>query len=199
MSTTMTAVRILGNLLKDKALGPRLVPIVADEARTFGMANLFRQVGIYSPVGQLYEPEDAGSMLSYRESRGRAATRRRHHGGWCARLVDRRGDVLQRQRPRDAAVLHLLLDVRLPACRRSDLGGSGPARAGLPAGCDGGPHDARRRRAAAPGRQQPPGRGDRSELPRLRSRVRRRARRDPRSRCARDDGAAGRRVLLRPP
>jgi len=68
MSTTMAAVRILGNLLKDKALGPRLVPIVADEARTFGMANLFRQVGIYSPVGQLYEPEDAGSMLSYREA-----------------------------------------------------------------------------------------------------------------------------------
>jgi len=68
MSTTMAAVRILGNLLKDKALGPRIVPIVADEARTFGMANLFRQVGIYSPVGQLYEPEDASSMLSYREA-----------------------------------------------------------------------------------------------------------------------------------
>jgi pyruvate dehydrogenase E1 component len=68
MSTTMAAVRILGNLLKDKQLGPRIVPIVADEARTFGMANLFRQVGIYSPVGQLYEPEDAGSMLSYREA-----------------------------------------------------------------------------------------------------------------------------------
>jgi len=68
MSTTMAAVRILGNQLKDKALGPRIVPIVADEARTFGMANLFKQVGIYSPVGQLYEPEDAGSMLSYREA-----------------------------------------------------------------------------------------------------------------------------------
>ena len=68
MSTTMAAVRMLGNLLKDPALGPRVVPIVADEARTFGMANLFRQVGIYSPVGQRYEPEDAGSMLSYREA-----------------------------------------------------------------------------------------------------------------------------------
>jgi pyruvate dehydrogenase E1 component len=68
MSTTMAAMRILGNLLKDSALGPRVVPIVADEARTFGMANLFRQVGIYSPVGQTYEPEDAGSMLSYREA-----------------------------------------------------------------------------------------------------------------------------------
>src|SRR2546427_7564691 len=69
MSTTTAAVRLLSNLLKDKALGPRVVPIVADEARTFGMANLFRQVGIYSPLGQLYEPEDASSMLFYRETR----------------------------------------------------------------------------------------------------------------------------------
>ncbi len=67
MSTTMAVVRMLGNLLKDASLGPRVVPVVADEARTFGMANLFRQVGIYSPLGQLYEPEDMGSMLYYRE------------------------------------------------------------------------------------------------------------------------------------
>jgi pyruvate dehydrogenase E1 component len=69
MSTTMAAVRLLSGLLKDKALGPRIVPIVADEARTFGMANLFRQIGIYSSSGQQYEPEDAGSMLYYREAR----------------------------------------------------------------------------------------------------------------------------------
>ncbi len=69
MSTTMAVVRMLGGLLRDKVLGPRIVPIVADEARTFGMANLFRQIGIYSPDGQLYEPEDAGSMLYYREAR----------------------------------------------------------------------------------------------------------------------------------
>lgn len=68
MSTTMAAVRIMSGLLKDKSFGPRLVPIVADEARTFGMDNLFRQVGIYAPQGQLYEPEDAGSMLYYKES-----------------------------------------------------------------------------------------------------------------------------------
>ena len=68
MSTTMAFVRMLGNLLKDKELGPRVVPIVADEARTFGMANLFKQVGIYSSVGQRYEPEDIGSVLSYREA-----------------------------------------------------------------------------------------------------------------------------------
>jgi pyruvate dehydrogenase E1 component len=69
MSTTMAVVRMLGALLRDKTLGPRVVPIVADEARTFGMANLFRQIGIYSPVGQLYEPEDAKSMLSYHEAK----------------------------------------------------------------------------------------------------------------------------------
>ncbi|RQV69621.1 alpha-ketoglutarate dehydrogenase [Burkholderia cenocepacia] len=68
MSTTLALVRMMTNLLKDKAIGPRVVPIVADEARTFGMANMFRQVGIYSPHGQLYEPEDLGSMLYYRET-----------------------------------------------------------------------------------------------------------------------------------
>jgi pyruvate dehydrogenase E1 component len=68
MSTTMAFVRMLGTLLKDKTLGPRIVPIVADEARTFGMANLFKQVGIYSSVGQRYAPEDIGSVLSYREA-----------------------------------------------------------------------------------------------------------------------------------
>ncbi len=68
MSTTMAFVRLLGQLLKDPVLGPRIVPIVADEARTFGMANLFKQVGIYSSVGQKYEPEDIGSVLSYREA-----------------------------------------------------------------------------------------------------------------------------------
>ncbi len=68
MSTTMALVRMMGNLLKDVTLGPRVVPIVADEARTFGMANLFRQIGIYSAQGQLYEPEDIGSILYYREA-----------------------------------------------------------------------------------------------------------------------------------
>ena len=68
MSTTMAFVRMLGGLLKDAQLGPRIVPIVADEARTFGMANLFKQVGIYSSVGQRYAPEDIGSVLSYREA-----------------------------------------------------------------------------------------------------------------------------------
>lgn len=69
LSTTMAFVRMLGSLLKDKELGPRIVPIVADEARTFGMANLFKQVGIYSSVGQCYEPEDIDSILHYHEAK----------------------------------------------------------------------------------------------------------------------------------
>ena len=69
MSTTMAAVRLLGAWLKAPELGPRVVPIVADEARTFGMASLLRQIGIYAPLGLLYLLEDAGSMLYYREAR----------------------------------------------------------------------------------------------------------------------------------
>ncbi len=68
-STTMVAVRILTKLLKDKELGKLIVPIVPDEARTFGMEALFRQVGIYAHAGQLYEPVDADSLLYYKESK----------------------------------------------------------------------------------------------------------------------------------
>jgi len=120
MSTTMGAVRLFSQLLRDKTLGPRIVPIVADEARTFGMANLFRQIGIYSPAGQLYEPEDAASLLSYREARDgrfwrRASPRReRFPRGW-------------RRQPPIACMAcgccHFIFFIRcwLSARRRSDL------------------------------------------------------------------------------
>ncbi|MGQ0655734.1 MAG: alpha-ketoglutarate dehydrogenase [Betaproteobacteria bacterium] len=68
-STTTAFVQILSQLMKDPAIGQRVVPIVADEARTFGMQTLFRQFGIYSSVGQLYEPEDHDELLYYREAR----------------------------------------------------------------------------------------------------------------------------------
>ncbi|MGE0622736.1 MAG: pyruvate dehydrogenase (acetyl-transferring), homodimeric type [Pseudomonadales bacterium] len=67
-STTMAFVRFLATLLRDKSIGPRVVPIVPDEARTFGMEGMFRQLGIYSSAGQLYEPEDSGEIAAYRES-----------------------------------------------------------------------------------------------------------------------------------
>ncbi|MFB0968331.1 MAG: pyruvate dehydrogenase (acetyl-transferring), homodimeric type [Pseudomonadales bacterium] len=67
ISTTMAFVRILSAIIKDKEVGNRVVPIVPDEARTFGMEGMFRQLGIYSSVGQLYEPTDAGQIMYYRE------------------------------------------------------------------------------------------------------------------------------------
>ncbi|HJS90017.1 MAG TPA: pyruvate dehydrogenase (acetyl-transferring), homodimeric type [Steroidobacteraceae bacterium] len=69
ISTTMAFVRILTTLLKDKTIGKYVVPIVPDEARTFGMEGLFRQIGIYSSVGQLYTPQDAETLMSYREDK----------------------------------------------------------------------------------------------------------------------------------
>jgi pyruvate dehydrogenase E1 component len=68
-STTMAFVRILSTLIRDKNLADRIVPIVPDEARTFGMEGLFRQLGIYSSVGQLYEPEDSGEIAAYKEQK----------------------------------------------------------------------------------------------------------------------------------
>jgi pyruvate dehydrogenase E1 component len=69
VSTTMVFVQILTQLLKDKTIGEKVVPIVPDEARTFGMESLFRQFGIYSHVGQLYEPVDKSMLLYYREAK----------------------------------------------------------------------------------------------------------------------------------
>ena len=69
ISTTMAFVRIMSQLVKDKIMGDRVVPIVPDEARTFGMEGLFRQLGIYSSEGQLYEPVDQGQVMYYREDK----------------------------------------------------------------------------------------------------------------------------------
>ncbi len=69
ISTTMAFVRILSTLVKDKSLGKFVVPIVPDEARTFGMEGMFRSLGIYSSVGQLYEPVDADQVMYYKESK----------------------------------------------------------------------------------------------------------------------------------
>ena len=67
ISSTMAFVRILSSLVKDKSIGKRIVPIVPDEARTFGMEGMFRQLGIYSSQGQLYTPHDAGGIMYYKE------------------------------------------------------------------------------------------------------------------------------------
>ena len=69
ISTTMAFVRTLSTILRDKNVGPRVVPIVADESRTFGMEGMFRQLGIYSQLGQLYRPQDADQLMWYREDK----------------------------------------------------------------------------------------------------------------------------------
>jgi len=69
ISTTMALVRILQTLVKDKHIGQHIVPIVPDEARTFGMEGMFRQIGIYSSMGQLYTPQDADQLMYYREDK----------------------------------------------------------------------------------------------------------------------------------
>jgi pyruvate dehydrogenase E1 component len=69
LSTTMAFVRILTSMLRDKNIGKHVVPIVADEARTFGMEGMFRQYGIYSHIGQLYKPEDSDQLMFYKETK----------------------------------------------------------------------------------------------------------------------------------
>jgi pyruvate dehydrogenase E1 component len=69
ISTTMAFVQMLGTLVRDKTIGKHIVPIVPDESRTFGMEGMFRQLGIYSSVGQLYKPQDADQLMYYREDK----------------------------------------------------------------------------------------------------------------------------------
>ncbi len=69
ISTTMAFVQMLGTLVRDKVIGKHIVPIVPDESRTFGMEGMFRQLGIYSSVGQLYKPQDADQLMYYREDK----------------------------------------------------------------------------------------------------------------------------------
>ena len=88
VSTTMALVRMLAKLLRDDTLGRYIVPIVPDEARTFGMETLFRQCGIYSHVGQLYEPVDAGNVLYYKETTdGQILEEGITEAGWLSSLI----------------------------------------------------------------------------------------------------------------
>ena len=118
----MVFVRMLSKLLRDEKIGKLVVPIVPDEARTFGMEALFRQVGIYAHAGQLYEPVDRDTLLYYKEARGRADPRRGHQRSRIDVVVHRGGHRLRDARHQHDSVLHLLFDVRLPARRRPDLG-----------------------------------------------------------------------------
>ena len=119
-----------------------------------------------------------------------------HHRGRRAVVVDRRGHLVRHQRRPDDPVLHLLLDVRVPADRRPDLGRRRPALPRVPDRRHLRPHHPQRRGPAARGRPQPRGGGDGAELPRLRPHVRPRARRDHAGRHAADGHRPGGRLLL---
>ena len=128
--------------LRDKQLGPHVVPIVPDESRTFGMEGMFRQLGIFSQVGQLYTPEDAEQLMFYREDKKGQILQEGINEAGRVLVLDRRGDVVLQPRRADDPVLHLLLDVRLPAGRRPRLGRRRQrARAGS---CSAAPRGARR-------------------------------------------------------
>ena len=88
-STTAAYARLLIKLIRDPEFGARIVPIIPDEARTFGMDAYFREVGIYAARGQLYEPVDKGMLLYYREGRGRPGAGGGHHRGRSHGLVHR--------------------------------------------------------------------------------------------------------------
>ena len=196
ISTTQAYVRFLTQLLRDKDLGPRTVPILVDEARTFGMEGLFRQIGIYNPAGSELHTgrQGPGDVLPRGHRRPDPAGRHqrsRRHG-----QLDRGGDELFDEQPDHGPVLRLLLDVRLPAHRRHGLGRGRHAGAWFPARRHQRPHDAERRRPAARRRPQPhPGRHD-PELHQLRPELRARGRRDPAPWPEAHGRAAGQRVLL---
>ena len=169
ISTTMAFVRILTALLRDKDLGPRVVPIVPDESRTFGMEGLFRQVGIFSQVGQLVSA--AGRRSAHVLSRGseRPDPSGGHQRAGRDGLVHRRGHILFDLQRADDPLLHLLFDVRFPTRRRSRLGRRRHADARLSDRRHVRPHHPERRGSAARGRAQPCSGLDHPELRNLRS------------------------------
>ena len=196
ISTTMAFVRMLTTLLRDKQIGKRVVPIVPDESRTFGMEGLFRQFGIFSQVGQLYRPEDANQLMYYKEDKsGQMLQEGINEAGamssWIAAATS-----YSVSDTADDPVLHLLLDVRVPAHRRPGLGGRRLPGARVPAGRHRRADHAQRRGPAARGRPQPPALGDHPELRLLRPDLRLRGRGDRPGRPAADVRRAGGRLLL---
>ena len=196
-STTMIFVQLLAQLLRDPGRGQARG---ADRRRRG--AHLRHAVALPPDrhllvVGAALRARGSRRAALLQGGQGRPDPRGGHHRGGRAQLLDRRRDELQLARRADAAVLHLLFHVRLPARRRSRLGRGRLARAGLSPRRHRRPHDALGRRAAAPGRHEPPHRIDDPELPRVRPVLRLRARADRAGRHAPDAGSAGGRLLLR--
>ena len=188
---------MLTNLLKDAQLGPRVVPIVADEARTFGMANLFSRSASTRARGRPTEPEDIGSVLSYREATD---------GQILEEGISEAGAISSWTAAATATRLHgqamlpfysILLDVRFPAHWRPDLGRGRPALTRLPARRHRRPHHARWRGPAAPGTARACCWPRRCSIAAPTTPASRASSRSSSTRHAADDGAAGGRLLLR--
>jgi pyruvate dehydrogenase E1 component len=169
ISTTMALVRMLTTLVKDKNIGKHIVPIVPDEARTFGMEGMFRQIGIYSSVGQLYTPQDADQLMFYREDKQGQILEEgiNEAGSLCSWLA-----AATAYSNHGVSMVPFYIYYSMFGFQRVGdfiwAAGDSQAR-GFLVGGTAGPHHARRRRIAASGRAQPIGRDHGSELRRLRS------------------------------
>jgi pyruvate dehydrogenase E1 component len=144
ISTTMAFVQMLGTLVRDKTIGKHIVPIVPDESRTFGMEGMFRQLGIYSSVGQLYKPQDADQLMYYREDKsGQVLQEGINEAGAMSSWIAASTSYSTNNVPM-IPFLHLLLDVRPATGRRPRMACRRHARARLPARRHGGAHDLER-------------------------------------------------------
>ena len=140
-SSTMAFVKLLTRLMKSD-IGKRIVPIIPDEARTFGMEAMFRNYGIYASGGQLYKPHDADILLYYKEAKdGQILEEGITEAGSMAEFTAA-GTAYSNYGVDMHSVLHLLFDVRLPARRRPDLGFRRFSRQRLPDGRNGRAHHA---------------------------------------------------------
>ena len=155
-STTMAFVRILNTLLRDKQIGRHVVPIVPDESRTFGMEGMFRQFGIFSQLGQLYQPEDSDQLMFYKEDKKGQILQEGINepgafSGWIAAATSYSNH--------DVPMIPFYIYYSMFGFQRvGDLAwAAGDSRArGFLLGGTAGPHDAQRRGAAARGRPLAP-------------------------------------------
>ena len=165
----MAFVRLLVRLMRDKNIGRYIVPIVPDEARTFGMEALFRQFGIYSHVGQLYEPVDSDTVLYYREAKdGQILEEGITEAGSMSSFIAA-GQLAIRSH--GISMIPFFIYYSMFGFQRIGdlLWAAGDMRCrGIRPRRHGRPDHVGRRRAATPGRQQPPERPGLSQLPGLR-------------------------------
>ena len=196
ISTTQAYVRILTTLLKDPSLGQRIVPILVDESRTFGMEGLFRQIGIFNQQGQLYEPVDKDQVMYYREDKAGQILQEgiNEAGGMCSWIAAATSYSTNNRVMIPFYTFYSMFGMQ----RVGDLAWAGRrhARPRLPDGRHRRPHHAERRRPAARRRPQPHHRGDHPELHSVRPDLRARSGGDHPGRPAPHGGEAGRRVLL---